>query len=61
MVRTTGRWCFEKLETMWRTLPDYTDTELEGIRCPLLLMVGEKDIVCEDESRRVRLWSPRRG
>lgn len=44
---------FEKLKTMWLTLPNYQDSELRGIQCPVLLMVGESDIVQEEESKRL--------
>ncbi len=50
---------FEKLKTMWLTLPDYQDSELEAIRCPVLLLLGEHDIVREDESKRIAALIPK--
>ncbi len=50
---------FGKLKTMWLTLPNYQDSELRGIRCPVLLLVGESDIVREDESKRMASLIPK--
>ncbi len=50
---------FGKLKTMWLTLPNYRDSQLQGIRCPVLLLVGEIDIVREEESRRIASLVPK--
>ncbi|MCX6880744.1 MAG: alpha/beta hydrolase [Verrucomicrobia bacterium] len=50
---------FAKLKTMWLTLPNFTEDELRGIRCPTLLMVGETDIVREEESKRIASLIPK--
>jgi pimeloyl-ACP methyl ester carboxylesterase len=50
---------FEKLKTMWLTLPDFQDEELKRIQCPVLLMVGEQDIVREEESKRIASLVPK--
>jgi pimeloyl-ACP methyl ester carboxylesterase len=44
---------FEKLKTMWLTLPQFSEEELARIECPVLLMVGETDIVRPEESQRL--------
>ncbi len=44
---------FEKLKTMWLTLPDFTGDELRSVSCPVLLLVGETDIVRREESERM--------
>jgi pimeloyl-ACP methyl ester carboxylesterase len=49
---------FEKLKTMWLTLPNYQDSDLRGIRSPVLLVVGENDIVREEESKRMASLIP---
>ena len=36
---------FEKVTTMWRTEPEYTESQLATIDAPTLVMVGEFDIV----------------
>lgn len=50
---------FGKLKTMWSTLPDFKDDQLRSIQCPVLLMVGEHDIVREEESRRMSSLIPK--
>lgn len=50
---------FGKLKTMWLTQPDYQDDQLRSIRCPVLLLVGETDIVREEESRRMASLIPK--
>jgi len=50
---------FAKLKTMWLTLPNFTEDDLRAIRCPTLLIVGEKDIVREEESKRIASLIPK--
>ncbi|MES2660602.1 MAG: alpha/beta hydrolase [Verrucomicrobiota bacterium] len=50
---------FEKLKSMWLTLPNFQDEELKRIQCPVLLMVGEQDIVREEESKRIASLIPK--
>ena len=50
---------FGKLKTMWSTLPDFKDEELRSIQCPILLIVGEHDIVREEESKRMASLMPK--
>ena len=44
---------FSKLKTMWLTLPSFTEDELRAVRCPVLLLAGEADIVRREESERM--------
>lgn len=44
---------FGKLRDMWLTLPNFTEEELKSIDCPVLLLVGEQDIVRPEESDRL--------
>jgi pimeloyl-ACP methyl ester carboxylesterase len=44
---------FGKLKEMWLTLPSFTEEELKSIDCPVLLLVGEQDIVRPEESDRL--------
>lgn len=44
---------FGKLKTMWLTLPNIPEADLAKIKCPVLLIVGEKDIISRDESERI--------
>lgn len=44
---------FGKLRNMWLNLPDFREEELQGIRCPVLLLVGESDIVLREETGRM--------
>lgn len=50
-----GHWpvIFSKLKTMWLTLPAFSEDELRSIQCPVLLLVGESDIVRREESERI--------
>jgi pimeloyl-ACP methyl ester carboxylesterase len=50
---------FGKLKTMWLSLPNFTDDELRSIKCPVLMMVGEHDIVREEESKRIAALIPK--
>lgn len=50
---------FAKLKTMWLTLPNYQDDDLKAIRCPVLLVAGEHDIVREEESKRMAALIPK--
>jgi len=50
---------FGKLKTMWLTLPNYQDAQLRAIRCPVLLIAGERDIVREEESKRIASLIPK--
>ncbi|MEO5712206.1 MAG: alpha/beta hydrolase [Luteolibacter sp.] len=49
---------FGKLKIMWLTLPDFQESELKGILCPVLLLVGEHDIVRKEESERISRLIP---
>ncbi|WP_411826698.1 alpha/beta fold hydrolase [Luteolibacter sp. AS25] len=49
---------FGKLKTMWLTLPDFSEGELQSIQCPVLLVVGESDIVTREESKRMESLIP---
>ena len=49
---------FGKLRTMWLTQPDFKDEQLRSIQCPVLLLVGEHDIVSEEESKRMASLIP---
>jgi len=49
---------FGKLKIMWLTLPDFQESDLKGILCPVLLMVGENDIVRKEESDRMSRLIP---
>jgi len=44
---------FGKLKNMWLTLPNFGEEELKSIECPVLLLVGEQDIVRPEESDRL--------
>ena len=44
---------FGKLKEMWLTLPNFSEEELKSIECPVLLLVGEQDIVRPEESDRL--------
>ena len=48
-----------KLKTMWLTQPDFKDEQLRSIQCPVLLLVGEHDIVREEESKRMASLIPK--
>ena len=50
---------FGKLKTMWLTQPDFKDEQLRSIQCPVLLLVGEHDIVSEEESKRMASLIPK--
>jgi pimeloyl-ACP methyl ester carboxylesterase len=50
---------FGKLKTMWLTLPNFQESELRAVTCPVLLLVGEKDIVREEESKRMASLIPK--
>lgn len=49
---------FNKLKTMWLTLPDIAEADLEKIKSPVLLLVGEHDIIRRDESERLARLLP---
>ncbi len=49
---------FNKLKTMWLTLPNIPEADLGKIQCPVLLMVGEHDIIRRDESERLARLIP---
>ncbi len=49
---------FEKLKKMWLNLPNFTEVELRSIACPVLLLVGETDIVRREESERLERIIP---
>ena len=49
---------FNKLKIMWLTLPNIPDAELAKIQCPVLLIVGEHDIIRRDESDRLARLIP---
>ncbi len=36
---------FERLPPMWAAEPDFTRAQVEGIRAPTLIIVGDRDIV----------------
>lgn len=44
---------FNKLKTMWLTQPNFLESELGKIQCPVFLVVGEHDIIRRDESERL--------
>lgn len=49
---------FGKLRTMWLTLPDFGDEELGSVKCPVLLLNGETDIVRPEETERMEELIP---
>jgi len=49
---------FSKLKEMWLTLPAFTEDELRSVSCPVLLLVGEVDIVRREESQRMASLLP---
>ena len=50
---------FNKLKTMWLTLPNIPESDLGKIQCPVLLMVGEHDVIRRDESERLARLIPK--
>jgi pimeloyl-ACP methyl ester carboxylesterase len=60
-------WRFEavmnQVIAMWRDQPDFTPSELRAIRCPVLVIAGEHDVVRPEHTRELasllpkgRLW-----
>ena len=56
----TAHWpvVFEKLKKMWLNLPNFSEVELRSIACPILLLVGQTDIVRREESERLEKILP---
>ncbi|WAC17884.1 alpha/beta hydrolase [Luteolibacter sp. SL250] len=49
---------FSKLKDMWLTLPAFAEEDLKKVACPVLLLVGETDIVRREESGRMEELIP---
>ena len=46
----------KRVKEMWRTRPNLDRADLEQIRAPTLVIVGEKDVVSLSHSRRMAEW-----
>ena len=44
--------------TLWRTEPNFTPAELRGIRCPVLVIAGEHDVVRPEHTRALAAGHP---
>jgi pimeloyl-ACP methyl ester carboxylesterase len=49
---------FREVNEMWLTEPSFTDEELRGIRCPALVMAGEKDEILDAHTRLIASLIP---